>query len=234
MILFFRILLAHLLGDFIFQSDKWVEHKIKYRHKSKYLYLHSLLHGLLAWLFLFEFHFWPYAAGIMVTHFFIDLMKLSFQKDHTQKAWFFIDQILHILVLVIATWAYLGFGYLYIPSFPAQFWLILTAVTFLTTPTSVLIKILISTWTPMVGANDDSLQNAGKYIGILERLLIFTFIITQHWEGIGFLIAAKSIFRFGDLQESKDRKLTEYILIGTLLSFALAIFAGLLLSISIT
>ncbi|MFV0501856.1 MAG: hypothetical protein ACK5MH_09735 [Bacteroidales bacterium] len=44
--------------------------------------------------------------------------------------------------------------------------------------------------------------------------------------GIGFLLAAKSIFRFGDLKDSKDRKLTEYILIGTLLSFAVAIATG--------
>ena len=46
-------------------------------------------------------------------------------------------------------------------------------------------------------------------------------------EGVGFLIAAKSVFRFGDLSKAKDRKLTEYILIGTLLSFGLAILFGL-------
>ena len=40
-------------------------------------------------------------------------------------------------------------------------------------------------------------------------------------------MAAKSFFRFGDLKESKNRKLTEYILIGTLLSFAIALFTGL-------
>jgi len=41
------------------------------------------------------------------------------------------------------------------------------------------------------------------------------------------LIAAKSVFRFGDLRESKNRKLTEYILIGTLLSFGIAIATGM-------
>jgi len=44
---------------------------------------------------------------------------------------------------------------------------------------------------------------------------------------VGFLLTAKSVFRFGDLKESKDRKLTEYILIGTLLSFGIAIIVGL-------
>lgn len=55
--------------------------------------------------------------------------------------------------------------------------------------------------------NDDTLENAGRYIGILERLFVF---------------------RFGDLKESKDRKLTEYILIGTLLSFGLAMATGVM------
>jgi hypothetical protein len=43
-----------------------------------------------------------------------------------------------------------------------------------------------------------------------------------------FLLAAKSIFRFGDLKKVKDRKLTEYVLIGTLLSFGIAILVGLI------
>lgn len=73
-----------------------------------------------------------------------------------------------------------------------------------------------------------SLPNAGKYIGILERVLVFIFVVTGHWEGIGFLVAAKSVFRFGDLKDSRDRKLTEYILIGTLLSFGIALVVGVI------
>lgn len=91
-----------------------------------------------------------------------------------------------------------------------------------------MIQILLSKWSRSISDNvDDSLANAGKYIGILERLFVFTFILVGQWEGIGFLLAAKSVFRFGDLKESKDRKLTEYILIGTLLSFGIAMGVGL-------
>ncbi|MDK2969458.1 MAG: hypothetical protein PWQ65_561, partial [Bacteroidota bacterium] len=42
------------------------------------------------------------------------------------------------------------------------------------------------------------------------------------------LVAAKSVFRFGDLKDSGNRKLTEYILIGTLLSFGIAIVTGMI------
>ena len=73
-----------------------------------------------------------------------------------------------------------------------------------------------------------SLKNAGKYIGMLERLFVFGFILAGQWSAIGLLIAAKSVFRFGDLNKGNNRKLTEYVLIGTLLSFGLAILTGLL------
>lgn len=67
------------------------------------------------------------------------------------------------------------------------------------------------------------LLSAGKYIGILQRLFVLGFILLNQWSSIGLLIAAKSVFRFSDLSRAKDRKLTEYILIGTLISFGLAI-----------
>lgn len=75
---------------------------------------------------------------------------------------------------------------------------------------------------------NDGLLNAGKYIGIVERLFVFGFVVLSFWQGVGFLLAAKSIFRFGDLKEKKDIRLTEYILIGTLISFGMAIIVGLL------
>jgi hypothetical protein len=53
-------------------------------------------------------------------------------------------------------------------------------------------------------------------------------VATGHFEAIGFLIAAKSIFRFGDLKEAKDLKMTEYVLIGTLLSFGIATVISLI------
>jgi hypothetical protein len=105
----------------------------------------------------------------------------------------------------------------------------MAAIFALTTPSSFAVKTFISKWTPQTASDDkDSLQEAGKTIGILERFFVFAFVLSGHWEAIGFLLAAKSIFRFGDLKESKDRKLTEYVLIGTLISFGIAIVAGVL------
>jgi hypothetical protein len=76
------------------------------------------------------------------------------------------------------------------------------AALFLTTPASIFIKILYHHGHPLRIPNNiqtESLSSAGKYIGILERLLVFTFIMVNHWEGVGFMVAAKSVFRFSDL-----------------------------------
>lgn len=92
---------------------------------------------------------------------------------------------------------------------------------------SIIIQKTLMPWSNLNGeAYDDSLLNTGKYIGILERS--FVFVLANRWEAAGFLLAAKSMFRFGDLKESKDRKLTEYILLGTLLSFGIAIVISML------
>jgi len=70
---------------------------------------------------------------------------------------------------------------------------------------------------------EGGLKKAGKYIGYLERFLIVTFVWAGELSAIGFLIAAKSIFRFGEIKDKQDRKLAEYILIGTFLSYSLAL-----------
>lgn len=72
-------------------------------------------------------------------------------------------------------------------------------------------------------STSNELKNAGKLIGTLERILVLTFVIIGKWEVIGFLIAAKSILRYKDTDTIK----TEYVLIGTMLSFGIAILLGI-------
>ncbi|GAB7256287.1 DUF3307 domain-containing protein [Polaribacter sp. OB-PA-B3] len=233
MLLFLKFLLAHILGDFVLQSNKWVKDKEEKKIKSSKLYLHISIHALLL-LILLEFKLNTYWLGFLVivsTHFIIDLLKLYFQNDKTKRNWFFIDQLLHIIVLLLTTSIYQSLHIDFAKIFTQQNLLLIVALFLVTSVSGVIIKVFITQWSPETKINnDDSLAKAGRYIGILERLFVFIFILTNHWEAIGFLLAAKSVFRFGDLTSSKDRKLTEYILIGTLLSFGFAIIIGILYS----
>ncbi|PQA92502.1 Protein of unknown function [Chryseobacterium piscicola] len=229
--IFIQLILAHLLGDFILQPNSWVADKENKKLKSKYLYLHVLIHTVLSFIFLWNLELWWVAVLVGITHFIIDVCKLSFQNIQTTKKWFFIDQILHIAVIGGVSLYFNEFEFNFLKN--KDFLKILMATLFLTSPASIFIKLILSSWTPVneqAGSlQTESLSNAGKYIGILERLLVFTFIMVNHWEGVGFMVAAKSVFRFSDLAQAKQRKLTEYVLIGTLLSFGLAVLTGILI-----
>lgn len=231
MLLFLKILLSHILGDFVLQPASWVKNKEEEKLKSSKLYFHISIHVFLLLIFL-QFNlkeYWAVCLLIVSSHFLFDVLKLYFQKRKTKRIWFFIDQILHISVLVFATLFHKNFNFS-IDNFLTEKTLLLsTAILMVTSVAAIIIKIIITQWNPeSKKENNDSLAKAGRIIGILERLFVFVFVITNHWEAIGFLLAAKSVFRFGDLTSSKDRKLTEYILIGTLLSFGLAVLIGVL------
>jgi len=229
--IFIKLILAHLLGDFILQPDSWVADKESKKLKSIYLYIHVLIHTALSLVFLWDIQLWWVAALVGISHFIIDAAKLSFQTIQNKKSWFFIDQALHLLVIAGISFYYREFSFDFLKD--QHILKLLGAALFLTTPASLIIRILLSSWTPTPETSGtiqtESLADAGKYIGILERLLVFTFIVVDHWEGVGFMVAAKSVFRFSDLAQARQRKLTEYVLIGTLLSFGMAVLTGIVI-----
>ncbi|WP_304062528.1 DUF3307 domain-containing protein [Pedobacter glucosidilyticus] len=230
--LLLQLLLAHLIGDFVLQPNKWVEHKKSLKIKSKYLYFHAAIHLLLLLLITaFKTQYLLGIAVVVISHLIIDFLKIYLEKPKYSKVYFFADQLLHLLVIAAVVYAYhpyeLNLQYLQTP----PFLLMVTAVLSVTYVSAIVLRILLTQWSVQIKQETSELiqhnsNHAGKYIGILERLFIFFFVVINFWEGIGFLLAAKSIFRFGDLKDAKDIKLTEYILIGTLLSFGMGILCA--------
>lgn len=227
MILFTKLFLAHLIGDFLLQPNKWVLHKEEKKAKSKYLYFHVLIHLIATLLLLWDLGYWKIAFVIVVSHYLIDLIKLYVNPLFKDKSIpFFIDQVLHIIVLYCCAY----FDNLWIHTqelFTLLDWNLITAAVFLSFPTAIIMSKLLEKMSSQLEMDHKSLPNAGKYIGIIERLFVLIFIISDQWAAIGLLITAKSVFRFNDLKESNSRKLTEYILIGTLISFGIAIVTGI-------
>ena len=101
MILFTQLLLAHLIGDFLLQPNKWVLDKEKKQEKSIYLYLHVALHFVLMLVFVGQKDFLFYALLLALSHGIIDLIKLKFQKNKTKRYWFLTDQLLHLIFIFI-------------------------------------------------------------------------------------------------------------------------------------
>ncbi|MBQ5460711.1 MAG: DUF3307 domain-containing protein, partial [Bacteroidaceae bacterium] len=107
-ILFANLLLAHLVGDFLLQSNALCESKERKHHKSAFMYVHALIIALLSWVAIGNYQLWGYAVIIGVTHLIIDIAK-SYAKTQT-LGWFVGDQILHIFVLLIVSY-FIGNGW---------------------------------------------------------------------------------------------------------------------------
>jgi hypothetical protein len=229
-----QLILAHILTDFVLQPAKLINHKREKKEGSWFLYFHSFLAGLFTYLLLQDWSLWYIPIVISVSHFFIDLWKLRHKNDSLKL--FLLDQFWHILIIIFV-WIYLIEGFSNLIPFISetfsnlQVLAVITGYLMVIFPAGFLIGKATQRWhneLELNGERSQSLEAAGRYIGVFERILVLTFILTQNFSAIGFLIAAKSILRFSDKSDASARKQTEYVLIGTLMSFAITILIGLL------
>lgn len=226
-----RLLLAHIIADFFLQTKWMVEGKENGGKKSiLMLTLHSVIHSLMAYLIVGDWSLWYIAIVIFVTHFIIDWCKIQFRGNSVSA--FLIDQLSHVAVIFVLWMTILPGSISDIIKegtdiLPDNILMIVVAYAMMLRPSAILMLLLLKRW-QMSSMSNSSLPEAGKWIGYLERILILTFVITDNMEGVGFLLAAKSVFRFGDLNKAKDIKTTEYVMLGTMTSFAIAIIVGLL------
>lgn len=219
-----KIILAHLLSDFVLQPKSWIASRNSRHFHSPHLYIHGLITGVTA-LLLAGLNYWPAILFITLTHVLIDGWK-SYKQDSSK--YFLLDQLFHLLIILI-TWYFL---FLF-PEDLLAAWnhiteknriIIITTYVFVMHPSGILISQLTRKWRDKI---DDgiTLGNAGKWIGIIERIIILTLVLQHQYEAIGLLIAAKSLLRFNEANRPEIK--TEYLLIGTLISISIAILAGL-------
>ncbi|MCC6398710.1 MAG: hypothetical protein IT282_16970 [Bacteroidetes bacterium] len=71
----------------------------------------------------------------------------------------------------------------------------------------------------------DREENVGEWIGVLERIIALTFVLTGNFTALAFVLTVKSIARFKELEQSKD--FAEYYILGTSGSMIVALGAGM-------
>ncbi len=120
-----------------------------------------------------------------------------------------------LLVSVLAS------SFFHLPSYhspePSLKWIL--AILFLMEPAAEIIKVSLLPY--QVSKIDDAIPNAGRLIGILERLILLLLLTQNQYGAIGFVLTAKSIARYNKIAESPE--FAESYLLGTLLSSLLAI-----------
>ena len=237
--IFLKLLLVHLIGDFVLQPRFWV---IKRKENIFYLFLHIWIHILLlSWVFWpnWDIH-WINIAFIAAAHLGIDSLKIWIERQYSLSSitLFAIDQGLHVAVLLAVIYHIYGIPIgLWDSLFSNQTFVYSIALVLTLVVSPICLRLFFMRWNAddklLQHKEHQSLLDAGMLIGILERIMIILFIQLGFLSGIGFLLAAKSIFRFGDLSNAKDTKFTEDVMLGTLLSFAIAIAIGFALRMTI-
>ena len=223
--LFLSLILAHVIGDFYLQNDKYCAQKEERKFKSWFLYVHSLIIGVVSWVVVPVYEFRFYALAIAFSHLVIDVIKTYSPKG----LWnFVIDQVAHLAILIIVIFSFDTTTKLQIQSMDCNgsysIPLFILALLLCIKPANILIKLVLKKYQVGETQSCENIKNAGALIGNLERILTIIFVIIGQYEAIGFIIAAKSILRFKDTDTAK----TEYVLAGTFLSFGIALLCGLM------
>ena len=217
---FLALLAAHLVADFPLQPAALIRRK----RNVFVLLAHAAIVALVSILLLGAAP--PGLLAILVvSHVAMDALKTYGLPD---TLWaFLLDQAVHLAVIA-------GLAVLYADAFAAGWWgglpliwqlVYLSGLTLLSgiiaalPAGAILIRKATAGFVTDIREPIDGLPDGGFYIGCLERALVMLLIFTGQPSGVGFLIAAKSILRFGDVKEPAQRKMTEYIIIGTFMSF---------------
>ena len=239
------MLTAHFVADFYFQPANGSECCESKKIKPKKLWLHLLMHTLLYIMVFIIAELSLFSAIIAILVISLTQFLRVYYRDYRANnlRYFLIDQSIQLFVISIV-WAYLAnftvaqallfFGQL----LTAKNMIIALSYLLVCKPASVIISLALKKHTDDLakaateaqehtsdGKNVNmGLLSAGAWIGYIERCLAISFIFMGQFAGIGFLVA--TIFRFSDLTKNKDMKLTEYMMLGTLLSYAIALFVG--------
>jgi len=227
---FATLLAGHLIGDFVIQTKSMAMREERFG----ILLLHAALVTGVTLLLLGQLHI-AVLIIVLISHMLIDIAETHLFPD----TWgtFVVDQLAHVGILfgvslVFSDAVSYGAWTTWLSTDAQPHYLIalvgISGFLICVPVGGVLVEKLIM---PLYGELDQGvggLPGGGQYIGWLERSIVFLLMFINFPNGIGFLIAAKSILRFGEVRDPSHRKTAEYIIIGTFLSFGWALLVSVL------
>ena len=147
--LFIKLIIAHIVGDFILQTDKTIIDKQEKKWKSFRLYWHVTIHGLISIVITMNLNYWKGIGTIVLTHLIIDLWKLCVQNDKNKRSIFIIDQVFHLFVILVVSDQYMPWMFKVIGEINQnQIFIFILAILLVTIVSSHIIKVIISKWQP--------------------------------------------------------------------------------------
>jgi hypothetical protein len=220
------LLLAHVLADFVLQPARMALAKAELNPGWTLAHILVVASASALLLGVQSPATAAVVAGLSLAHLAIDLAKSGIGTRIAASTAFLADQAAHLVTLLaVATlWPDLWAAGAWAPLAPL--WLpaaaaVVAGALLATRAGGYVLALLMRPWGDM---GLDGLPGGGRMIGLLERGIIFLLILAGEPGGIGFLIAAKSVLRFGAVKE--EARLSEYVIIGTLASFGWAMLVA--------
>jgi p-aminobenzoyl-glutamate transporter AbgT len=270
-IIIVKLILAHVLTDFVFQPTSWVEKKQEKILKTYHFWIHITIAAVLSYLFVADWSNWIIPTIIFITHGGIDALKLYLERKSLKEIkniestitinqveqteaekteqneknekitkqerkltqLFLYDQLAHLVVILIIG-LFVNHNLNSVKNWITEIIktsddlvIVITTIVLVMSPTGIIIGKITESFRKQFDTKD-SLQKAGKFIGTFERILVLIFVFNGQYDAIGYLLASKSILRITIDSDEEGRKKTEYVLVGTLISFLSAITISLL------
>lgn len=234
---FALLLLGHVLGDFVFQTDELAKKKHRLRPLLSHIGIVVGVH-VVTFLPLLTSQTALIVGLIGVFHLLIDAVSARIRHHQDSSAFLFLgDQTAHLLVILVgwvlmdpSTWtsapimtALGGVNRLPWPELTVGA-VYVSAFVFAHEGGNTLVSEVLPDEGPE--STEEDLE-AGSLIGTLERWIILLLGLAGRWESVALVVAAKSIARF---EELKKRAFAEYFLVGTLTSVLVAM--GLVVLVS--
>ncbi|RJS94118.1 DUF3307 domain-containing protein [Salinisphaera sp. Q1T1-3] len=245
---FVVLLFAHVLADFVMQTGGMVAHKRRVRVFGAHIVIVALTaavalaaSGAVSWM----------TVGLVtLAHAVIDAIKIGSsglirrRSDFAALEIFAIDQAAHLVCLagiaIALPTAFIDGGWPRLLA-PGTLTTVVSAVSVVTgfivatRVGALLIGLLMQGLSGLPASSEASVVmpaddepahrlRAGVWIGWLERVLVFVFVLLGQFGAIGFVIAAKSVLRF---EYARKVEQSELVIIGTLASFGWAILVAL-------
>ncbi len=233
---FLILFLAHLIGDFVLQTEQMA---IKKGFQLPWLACHAIQVGLITLLLCWSRKALPVVAVVFLTHLVFDAIKPHLPGSPLK--WYIWDQIGHIVTLLFcAHWmaAYFGMRSMPLTAYiPLDMQVIIAAYIFVARPLTVSVRLFLRPWQEEVLKvnGDDSnaseltgLSKSGEWIGNLERFFVLTCVLAEQYMPIAGLLIAKAVMGFGEISQPKQRKKSDYVILGTFASVGLATAVGLI------
>jgi hypothetical protein len=225
----FAMILAHLVGDYVLQWDKLATWKSR---ELKGVLAHCFIVFLVTLLLALPFDpfWWQGVLFISTAHLFIDAIQLYVKLPVPALARFLLDQLAHFTVIFVAL--AVG-GYLPITALSTGFasatqseklMIFVLGYAFVTMPAWVLVK--FTSYGLVQGTAPEFPGRTNKYVEILERILMTTFVLLGQYFLVPLVILPRLSMEWSDVQENDNSTL---YLVALLSSITLAVSVGLLL-----